>query len=368
MRLLFVVLVLLLAGCLMPPKPGMANPENDTTVTPPPANTTQAPNITTPGENATPPTNSTVPSGNNSESTAPSNVTTPPAGNTTVTPPGNTTITPPTNNTTSPPVNSSSANITIATFNIQVFGISKRSKPEVMEVLTKTARRFDIMAIQELRDESETTLPFYLEGINNLSGPRYAAVSSPRLGRTSSKENYAFIYDTATVSLVPGSVYTFEDPPAGTSADLFQREPFIARFNTTGGFDFVLITIHTDPDTTPQELSDLPMVLADAQAHFPDEQDFIMLGDMNADCTYLRPSDALSLRNATYLWIVPDSADTTTKSTDCAYDRIITAGPAEDAFTGAWGVFRFDSEYSLNQSATEAVSDHYPVWAAFQAG
>jgi deoxyribonuclease-1-like protein len=258
--------------------------------------------------------------------------------------------------------------ITIAAFNIQVFGQAKASKPDVMYVLAKIARNFDVMSVEELRDEDNTTLQAYLDAINSLPGPEYAAIESPRLGRTSSKESYAFVYDTATVGFVNGSDYVFADPPPGTTTDLFQREPFIARFNTTGGFDFVLITIHTDPDTTPQELSDLPMVLADAQAHFPDEQDFIMLGDMNADCTYLRPSDALSLRNATYLWIVPDSADTTTKSTDCAYDRIITAGPAEDSFTGAWGVFRFDSEYSLNQSATEAVSDHYPVWAAFQAG
>jgi endonuclease/exonuclease/phosphatase family metal-dependent hydrolase len=263
---------------------------------------------------------------------------------------------------------SAGGTLRIASFNIQVFGQSKRSKPEVMDVLAKTARQFDIMVVQELRDESETTLPFYIESINALPGPEYAAVSGPRLGRTSSKENYAFIYNTETIAFVPGSDYTFADPPEGTEADLFQREPLIARFSSkNGAFDFVLITIHTDPDETPQELAGLPLVLSDAMGRYGNEADFILLGDMNADCSYLSASEAasLALRNSSFTWLVPDDADTTVKSTDCAYDRIILAGNATAAYSGEWGIFRFDEEYGLNQSGAEAVSDHYPVWAVF---
>ncbi len=262
-----------------------------------------------------------------------------------------------------------STNITIATFNIQVFGQAKSSKPDVMAVLSRIARNFDVMAIQELRDENETTLPFYLSQINSLPGPAYAAISSPRLGRTSSKENYAFIYNTATLAFVQGSNYTFQDPPPGTSTDLFQREPFIARFRSAAGnFTFVLIDIHTDPDSTPQELDNMSKVLADAQAHFPDEKDFIILGDMNADCSYLRPVDNISLRDTAFTWLIPDGTDTTTKSTNCTYDRIIITEPTREDFTGKWGVFRFDQEYGLNQTQTEAVSDHYPAYAVFSTG
>jgi endonuclease/exonuclease/phosphatase family metal-dependent hydrolase len=259
-------------------------------------------------------------------------------------------------------------NVTIANFNIQIFGQSKRSKPEVMAVLTHTARRFDIMAVEEFRDETETTIPYYLAQINALPGPEYAVISSPRLGRTSSKENYAFFFNTQTVRLVPGSNYTFQDPSSGTSTDLFQREPFVAHFQVVNGtFDFVLIVIHTEPDGTPQELGYLPLVLTDARNHFPAENDFIMLGDMNADCSYLSQSEAaaLQIRNASFVWVVPDSADTTTKSTDCAYDRVILTEGVREDFTGNWGIFRFDNEFNLNQSQTEDVSDHYPVWADF---
>ncbi len=47
--------------------------------------------------------------------------------------------------------------IKIASFNIQIFGKSKRQKEDVMEILTKTVRNFDIVAVQEFRDKSEKT-------------------------------------------------------------------------------------------------------------------------------------------------------------------------------------------------------------------
>jgi hypothetical protein len=69
-----------------------------------------------------------------------------------------------------------------------------------------------------------------------------------------------------------------------------------------------------------------------------------------------------------YYWCINNSVDTTTKSTDCTYDRIIITNPAVPDFTGDAGVFRFDLEYALNVSETTAVSDHYPVYAEFQCG
>jgi deoxyribonuclease-1-like protein len=57
--------------------------------------------------------------------------------------------------------------------------------------------------------------------------------------------------------------------------------------------------------------------------------------------------------------------DTTTKSTDVTYDRIIITGGAGTDYTGEAGVFRFDTAYGLNQTMAEDVSDHYPVYAVF---
>jgi endonuclease/exonuclease/phosphatase family metal-dependent hydrolase len=247
-------------------------------------------------------------------------------------------------------------NVTVAAFNIQVFGTSKASKDDVMEVLANISRNFDIIAVQEIRDSSQTALPALVDRINSHQGPKYNYTVGPRLGRTSSKEQYAYIYREGIELL---GNYTFND-----SSDIFHREPYIARFRADG-FDFVLIVLHTDPDETPEELDALPLVLADAETSYG-EDDLVIIGDLNADCSYLKKSDNVSLRAEEYIWLIGDDEDTTTKSTDCAYDRVIIRNATVEDYIEA-GIFRFDNEYGLNQSMTESVSDHYPVWVMFKA-
>ena len=66
------------------------------------------------------------------------------------------------------------------------------------------------------------------------------------------------------------------------------------------------------------------------------------------------------------VWIIPDDTDTTVKSTDCAYDRIVfrEAFTSQD-FADERGVFRFDQVYGIDYERAVEVSDHYPVWATF---
>ena len=47
------------------------------------------------------------------------------------------------------------------------------------------------------------------------------------------------------------------------------------------------------------------------------------MGDLNADCGYLNNAEkkALLLRDSNFHWWINDDADTTVKSTSCAYDR-----------------------------------------------
>lgn len=261
-----------------------------------------------------------------------------------------------------PPATNTSQNNTVklAVFNLQIFGTTKAGKPEVMDVLSKTIRNFDIVAVQEIRDASQTALPALRDSINGMAGPKYDYVVSDRLGRTDSKEQYAYIYNTQTVQQI-GSPYTYPD-----SNDLFQREPYVAEFKSrNSNLDFVLITIHTDPDTATQEINDLPAVVDNAKGRYQGEGDFIIMGDLNADCAYFDENSQSPLKRSDYLWIINNSIDTTTKSTACTYDRIILTGQAKTDFTGNSGVFRFDEVYNLTYDMTISVSDHYPVYAEF---
>jgi endonuclease/exonuclease/phosphatase family metal-dependent hydrolase len=258
-----------------------------------------------------------------------------------------------------PKVITNVSTIKVASFNIQIFGQSKRSKPEVMDILTKIACEFDVLAIQEIRDKSETTVDIYVDEINKVcdNGKR-EFIQSERLGRTTSKEQYAMIYNTNTVSYLEDSAYVYDDVD-----DVFEREPFIAQFES-GKFDFVIVNNHIKPDDAEIEIPKLSDVINDATQRFQNEPDIIVLGDLNADCSYY-DEDSEELTSG-YMWLIPDNADTTTKATDCTYDRIIIKDSTfNEDYTNSYGVFRYDIEYDLNQELTEDVSDHYPVWVEF---
>lgn len=253
---------------------------------------------------------------------------------------------------------SASEVLKVGAFNIQVFGKTKASKPEVMAVLADIIRTYDLVAIQEIRDSSGTALPSLMSRVNS-DGSSYSYVVSERLGRTSSKEQYAYIYNSNTVQLT-GTAHTYPEP-SGT--DPFHRQPYITSFQViNGNYDAVIIVIHTDPDEATEEINGLADVVAYARQAYPGEQDFIILGDFNADGSYYNENSVSSISGNEYAWVIDNSQDTTVASSSNTYDRIVLTDTSDYVNPG---VFRFDTEYGLSSSETSAVSDHYPVMSSF---
>ena len=89
------------------------------------------------------------------------------------------------------------------------------------------------------------------------------------------------------------------------------------------------------------------------------EPDMIILGDLNADCDYLKPSDVIGSRAPDYIWVVNDDSDTTIAGADCAYDRFIFKNATSEDFTGNSGIYK---------DIADDVSDHYLIWAEFWTG
>jgi hypothetical protein len=83
-----------------------------------------------------------------------------------------------------------------------------------------------------------------------------------------------------------------------------------------------LAGVHVDPDQAVEEVDELDKVHDSIQAHW-NTDNIVIMGDFNADCSYIgkRASKNLILRDPKYTWLIGDDLDTTTKSTDCAYDR-----------------------------------------------
>lgn len=257
-----------------------------------------------------------------------------------------------------PPVAKPWDAVLIASFNIQVFGESKMSKPHVVDVLAHVVRQFDVVAIQEVRSKNDQIVPTFVQYVN-ATGGRYHYIVGPREGRTNSKEQYTFIYDTNRIEVDLSSPGVFPNPN-----DSLHRPPLCVRFRTRiipehMAFTFWLIDTHTDPDEVPQELAALGNVFRTMQTFRPDEDDVIMLGDLNAGPPEFKPLGAIP----GLAWAI-DGVTTNTRRTK-TYDNLVFSKPATSEYLGHWGVLDLQQSFGLSEEAALEVSDHNPVWAAF---
>ncbi|XP_014746469.1 PREDICTED: LOW QUALITY PROTEIN: deoxyribonuclease-1-like 2 [Sturnus vulgaris] len=276
------------------------------------------------------------------------------------------------------------AMLRIGAFNIQAFGDTKMSNKEVAEIIINVLSRYDVVLVQEVRDSDLSAVTELMEQLNSASKSPYDYEISGPLGRENYKEMYLFIYRTDIVSVV--DTYQYKDPQ-----DVFSREPFILRVSAPstskwenkwpwvvawGGCgahpsplaeakEFVLVPLHSAPHDAVAEIDALyDVYLAIINKWGTDNM--IFLGDFNADCSYVQPSDWSSIRLRTsdiFKWLIPDSADTTVGKSDCAYDRIVVCGNKlkRSIVSNSAGIYNFQRAFHLDQEEALAVSDHYPV-------
>lgn len=256
-----------------------------------------------------------------------------------------------------PPVRAGET-IRVASFNIQVFGVDKMQNRGVVEVLARIVRQFDIVAIQEIRSNEQDLIARFVRQVN-ATDRSYNYVLGPRLGNSSSKEQYAFIYDQASIEIDRSQLYTLTDPD-----NLLHREPLVGWFRCRGpapdqAFTFSLVNIHTDPDVVLDELNVLDDVMLVVRDDGRNEDDVILLGDFNADDQNLGELGTISGIQAAIV-----NQPTNTRRT-AQYDNIIFHAPATREYTGRAGVFDFWRKYNLTEENALKVSDHMPVWAEF---
>jgi endonuclease/exonuclease/phosphatase family metal-dependent hydrolase len=256
----------------------------------------------------------------------------------------------------------------VASFNIRVFGDTKMSNETVVAELVDIFQRYDMVAVQEIKDIDQEVPYLFLDELNNFNNlsnttnlTEWELVLSERSGTQeddqNSQEQYAFYYRPTVFSPIDnGTLYD------DSSNDSFQREPFLAKFvlldtygNSTGT-DIVFVNIHTKPTLAVEEMSALGDVISWGQTNYSADDDYVILGDFNGDCSYASYNELVELpiSSENYTWLIPDDADTTVGDSRCAYDRIVSTSQLDGRLTGIWGV---DEAIS-----GPAVSDHKPVW------
>jgi deoxyribonuclease-1/deoxyribonuclease-1-like protein len=256
--------------------------------------------------------------------------------------------------------------IKIAAFNIQVFGRSKMDKPDVPNVLVRTISRYDLILVQEVRDSSGEAIQELFQLLNT---SKYSLLLSERLGRTSSKEQYAWFYRSEVLRVV-------RNITAQDTADQFERPPQTVWWSLRSDPSYTIATVglHAAPDHVVDELNALSPVVTSQMASHPANATLI-LGDLNADCSYLTKTEWKCIRSAgcrdttlklwgpQFRWLIDDSVDTTTSASDCAYDRFISYSIADEHFPPFRNaaVFKYDEAFGLDHAEAKLVSDHYPI-------
>ncbi|XP_075250980.1 deoxyribonuclease-1-like isoform X2 [Convolutriloba macropyga] len=257
-----------------------------------------------------------------------------------------------------------SENLSLCAFNLQIFGDTKFGRESLgVQIYIDQTVRHDVMLLQEIRDKDSSSMYALFDKIKEVA-PKYKMAMSERLGRTSSKEQYVYLYRSNKLKL--DTSYVYPDP-----TDIFERPPYIAKFSVIGtNFAFAMIGIHAKASSkmTFDEIQALYDVAENVKVDL-NLNDIVIIGDLNADCSYLSNSKKSKLnlvKDTSYHWAIGNNEDTTVKeSTNCAYDRIIYTGDTLKQGFERYGVVNLEVEYNIGEKQAGKISDHYPVYAVF---
>jgi endonuclease/exonuclease/phosphatase family metal-dependent hydrolase len=259
-------------------------------------------------------------------------------------------------------VAAASNEVVIGSFNIQVFGGKKMLNTLVVQTLIKTLARYDLVLVQEVRDSADSAIHELLQLLKAKTGKKLQMSISARLGRTNSKEQYAYIYDSTKFQVL--AEYQFED-----EHDWFERAPYSILVQTVVGAKKMMLSgVHISPGKAVAEIDRL----VDVYQYYAAKKDlsqvmktnWIVMGDMNADCSYVSKSKWSSIRLRTddkFHWLVKDGTDTTVATSVCAYDRFVTTHAPTSSWVKSVNVFNFGKEFKLSEADVKKVSDHYPI-------
>ena len=253
----------------------------------------------------------------------------------------------------------------IGAFNIQTFGQAKYSNETLRNYLVTIVIKYDLILIQEIKDVSETMIFNFVKDCQ-AEKSSLDLIVSPRLGRTSYKEQYAIIYDKSKLRVTKHTVY--DNPRA-----LFSRPPITAHFTNSSPNlqfpDFTVFGVHIDPDDVVEELNEFPAAYDYALSRgYPARG--IFMGDMNADCKYLsskKYNDLLMTSDDRFLWFGDEDLDTTVSiTTTCYYDRIVLCGDLDRGNFTRPSVDLFDG--GMTNELAKKISDHYPIYVTWNTG
>ena len=243
---------------------------------------------------------------------------------------------------------------TVATLNALHLGYSNQKD---MVALACIASHFDLLGLEEVEDP-QGVLDLE-QGLEALTGESWSShVSDHPVGNANGMEFYGYVWRDAEVSLITPRGF-YDDP-----GDLIKREPYGADFRM-GAFDFTYVLFHLQYGQTVAtrrfEASQLANVYAYFQARNGSESDVLIGGDFNLAAD----DSAFTLIGVDRITFVTDPEQSTSIGTGGlahSFDNIFYSSTFTRELVGSGA-----HDYTMANWAEvlETVTDHVPVWAAF---
>ena len=197
------------------------------------------------------------------------------------------------------PPRRSDHNLLIGTWNIRNFGRVHRSWDEnpnspkrnlrAMACIAEVVRRFDVIAIQEVKRDTSGIRML----VDDFLGPNWGVLlSDVSGGDKGNQERLAYLYDRrrVTPSGLAGEL-VLPPGPGGSTIEQFDRTPYIVGFQAAEE-RFALLTVHIRYGVSPADRLSEIQRLAEytareirdrATAEGAEETNLIVLGDFNID-------------------------------------------------------------------------------------
>jgi hypothetical protein len=280
-------------------------------------------------------------------------------------------------------------NLILGTWNIREFGNTKYGGRmiESLYYIAEIISRFDLIAIQEVRDNLED-----INSVCRILGKDWGIfISIVTQGTSGNKERLAFLYDKRTVSFrnIAGQIIL---PPSDDTTQ-FARSPYVVRFQS-GWLKFDICTAHIyygnasvkSPEygRRVQEIADMVNFFKKFYVDKDEANNIFILGDFNIENkkseTYkAATSSVFKIPDAILKSNLPGS----NVKQDKIYDQILYFNKYKDITFKAAGIYNFYDVVFDNLSAyskriqkhyqkvtqkqfddfkTYQMSDHLPLW------
>ena len=226
------------------------------------------------------------------------------------------------------------------------------TEPDTIRAIADILSRFEIVALQCIRDENADAVLYELVGEMNRYGHQYDYLLGPVVEDTLTP--YAFVYRTDI--MYPVQWYSYDD----SKEHDFIWEPFVARFKMDGGtFDVTLVNYHTEPASWPREIDLLPLVIDDVKEKFPDETDVIVLCSAKTDYNTLIVSDPFKVLEQKDYILLLDAETTHSNGADGPVGpQIIIAANSEEMYWEDAGLVAIDAASSTGQDTGAVLSNN----------